>query len=68
MLCTTGQIGNFGSDHGHVPSPLRIADHRGLERKSPFPSLSAVMSAISTLHQSVSNATGCAPSPLDGRV
>ena len=63
MLCTTGRIGNFGSDHGHVPSPVRIANHRGLEPKSTFPSLSTAMSAISTLHQSVSNSTGCAPPP-----
>jgi hypothetical protein len=50
MLCTTGRIGNFRSDHGRVPSPVRIADHLGLERKSPFPSLSTAMSAILTLH------------------
>ncbi len=29
MLYTTGWIPNLGYDHGHVPSPVRIADHVG---------------------------------------
>jgi hypothetical protein len=29
MLYTTGWISNLGYDHGHVPSPVRIADHVG---------------------------------------
>lgn len=29
MLYTTGWISNLGYDHGHVPAPVRIADHVG---------------------------------------
>lgn len=29
MLYTTGWVPNLGYDHGHVPSPVRIADHVG---------------------------------------